>query len=50
MKVIDLTKILLVTEILDTEVEADHEIGIIETMIVIDAMVEIRVSNVLLFF
>lgn len=43
-------EILFVAGIPDTEVEADREIGIIETKIVTDAMeVEIRVSdNVLL--
>lgn len=38
-----------VVEIPDTEVEVDHEIGIIETKIVTDAMAEIRVSDNALF-
>jgi len=49
VKVIGLIKMLLIVEILDTEVEADREIGIIEMKIATVAMVEIRVSdNVLL--
>lgn len=38
-----------VVEIPDIEVEVDHEIGIIETKIVTDAMAEIRVSDNALF-
>lgn len=40
-----LTEMLLVTEILDIEVEVDRETNIIETKIAIDVTVEIKVSD-----